>query len=62
MQHSFASRLAELASDLASELRATGCVDLAVELESATVTTVTFDTEADAGSIAFGTATGVKRG
>ena len=41
MQQSFASLLPELASDLASELRATGRTDLAVELETATVRAVT---------------------
>jgi uncharacterized protein YuzE len=53
MQHSFANLLPELASDLASELRATGRAELAVELESATVRAVTFDPDADAGSIAL---------
>ena len=53
MQHSFASLLPELASDLASELRATGRADLAVELEAATVRAVTFDPDADAALIAL---------
>ena len=53
MQHSFASLLPELASDLASQLRATGRADLAVELEAATVRAVTFDPDADAGLIAL---------
>jgi uncharacterized protein YuzE len=53
MQHSFAGLLPELASDLASELRATGRADLAVELEAATVRAVTFDPDADAGLIAL---------
>jgi uncharacterized protein YuzE len=53
MQHSFANLLPELASDLASELRATGRAELAVELESATVRAVTFDPDSDAGSIAL---------
>jgi uncharacterized protein YuzE len=51
--HSFASLFPELASDLASELRATGRADLAVGLEAATVQAVTFDADADAGSIAL---------
>jgi uncharacterized protein YuzE len=53
MQQSFASLLPELASDLASELRATGRTNLAVELETATVRAITFDPDADAGYIAL---------
>ncbi len=50
---SFSSLFPELASDLASELRATGRAELATGLEAATVRAVTFDTDADAGSIAL---------
>jgi hypothetical protein len=50
---SFSSLFPQLASDLASELRATGRAELAVGLEAANVRAVTFDRDADAGSIAL---------
>jgi hypothetical protein len=50
---SFAGTFPELAFDLGSELRATGRVDLAGELEACTVKTVTYDPEADAGWVAL---------
>ena len=53
MQQSFVSLLPELASDLASEFRATARTNLAVELETATVRAITFDADADAGYIAL---------
>jgi hypothetical protein len=50
---SFAGAFPELAFDLASELRATGRVDLARELEACTVRGVTYDPESDAGLVAL---------
>ena len=49
----FAGSLPELAVDLALELRATGCADLARELEACTVTAVSYDPETDVGFIAL---------
>ena len=50
---SFAGAFAELAFDLSLELRATGRADLARELESCTVTAVSYDPETDNGLIAL---------
>jgi hypothetical protein len=50
---SFAGAFPELAFDLAAELRATGRVDLARELEACTVRGVTYDPESDAGLVAL---------
>ena len=50
---SFASFFPQLAFVLASELRATGRADLARELEACVVKTVTFDSEANTGSVAL---------
>jgi len=49
----FASAFPQLAFVLASELRATGRADLARELAVCTVKTVSFDSEANSGSIAL---------
>ena len=48
---SFASAFAQLASDLTSELRVTGRVDLARELEGCRVRDVSFDPQANAGLV-----------
>ena len=48
---SFASLFPQLAFVLASELRATGRADIARELEACTVKAVSFDSEANTGSI-----------
>lgn len=50
---SFAGAFPELAFDLASELRATGRVDLARELEACTVRGVTYDPDSDTGMVAL---------
>lgn len=50
---SFAGTFPELSFDLAAELRATGRVDLARELEASTVRDVTYDPDSDAGLIAL---------
>jgi hypothetical protein len=50
---SFAGALPELAFDLSLELRATGRVDLARELEASTVKAVSYDPETDVGLIAL---------
>jgi hypothetical protein len=50
---SFAGAFAELAFDLSLELRATGRVDLARELEACTVKAVSYDPETDIGRIAL---------
>jgi len=50
---SFAGAFAELAFDLSLELRATGRVDLARELEASTVKSVSYDPETDIGLIAL---------
>ena len=49
----FASVFPQLAFVLATELRATGRADLARELESCTVRTVSFDSEANTGVVAL---------
>ena len=49
----FASALTELAFDLSLELRATGCADLARELEACTVKAVSYDPETDVGLVAL---------
>jgi hypothetical protein len=48
---SFASAFAQLASELISELRATGRADLARELEGCKIRTVSFDPQANAGLV-----------
>ena len=48
---SFASIFPQLAFVLTSELRASGRADLARELEACTVRTVSFDSEANVGSV-----------
>jgi hypothetical protein len=50
---SFADTFTELAFDLASELRATGRVDLARELEACAVKTISYDPESDTGLLAL---------
>jgi hypothetical protein len=50
---SFAGALPELAFDLSLELRATGRLDLARELEASAVKAVSYDPETDVGLIAL---------
>jgi len=50
---SFAGAFTELAFDMSLELRGTGRVDLARQLEACTVKAVTYDAETDVGLIAL---------
>ncbi len=50
---SFVSIFAQLASDLTSELRATGRTDLARELEGCRIKDVSFDLEANTGLVSL---------
>jgi hypothetical protein len=50
---SFAGAFTELAFDMSLELRGTGRVDLARELEACTVKAVSYDAETDVGLIAL---------